>query len=43
MKISEKLLISPLTVNAHVHSILGKKAVRGKIQAAVKAVREELV
>lgn len=43
IEIAEKLFLSVHTVKIHVRSILGKMAVKRRVQAAVKAVREELV
>lgn len=42
-KIGDVLGISPHTVKAHVCSILRKMSVNDRVQAAVKAVRENLV
>lgn len=42
-KIGDELGISPHTVKAHVCSILRKMSVNDRVQAAVKAVRENLV
>ena len=42
-EIAEKLSISVHTAKAHVCSILQKMCVNDRVQAAVKAVREDLV
>lgn len=42
-EISHEMFISVHTVKAHVCSILRKMSVRARVQAAVKAVRENLV
>lgn len=42
-EIAEELVISVHTAKAHVCSILQKMGVHDRVQAAVKAVREEIV
>jgi len=42
-EIAEEMFISVHTAKAHVCSILQKMAVNDRVQAAVKAVREEIV
>jgi DNA-binding NarL/FixJ family response regulator len=43
MEIAEELYISPHTVKNHISSILAKLHVANRIQAAVRAVRDEIV
>ena len=42
-EIAERLFISPHTVKMHVRTILCKMSVKGRVQAAVKAIRDGLV
>lgn len=42
-RIAKDLGISPHTIKAHVCSLLHKLSVKDRVQAAVKAVRENLV